>query len=201
MGIEIDLPLMPLGLLADKMYWAFAGVLVGYAALLLMVGFVAQQRIKNVEDYVLAGRQLKTGLATITMVATWFGAESLMTTTDAVAEQGLRKAMLDPFGISVCLLIAGLFVARPLWRMGLMTIPDFFRSRYGKLAESLSACILVPSYFGWIAAQYLALATLLDQFFGVPVYVGVIGVALLAMSYSLMGACGRLHGLTRFRWY
>ncbi len=191
MGFKFDLPLMPpsipLGLLAGNMYWAFAAVLIGYASLLMIVGFVAQKRIKNVEDYVLAGRKLKTGLATITMIATWFGAESLMTTTDEVAQQGLRKAMLDPVGISMCLMITGLFVAGPLWRMGLMTIPDFFRSRYGKLAESMSACILVPSYFGWIAAQYLALATLLDQFFGVPVVVGVIGVAVLAMSYSLMG--------------
>ncbi len=187
MGAEIDLPLMPLGLLAGKMYWAFAAVLVGYAAILLLIGFVAQKRIKNVEDYVLAGRQLKTGLATITMIVTWFGAETLMTTTDEVAQHGLRKAMLDPFGIALCLLIAGLFVAGPLRRMNLMTIPDFFRYRYGRVSELLSACILVPSYFGWIAAQYLALATLFDQFFGVPVSVGVIGVALLAMSYSLMG--------------
>jgi len=188
MAIETEFPIMPLGiLLAGKMYWTFAVVLVGYAALLLLISFVAQKRIKNVEDYVLAGRQLGTVLATITMIVTWFGAESLMTTTDEVAQHGLRKAMLDPIGISMCLMIAGVFVAGPLWRMGLMTIPDFFRSRYGRLAELLSACILVPSYFGWIAAQYLALATLLDQFFGVPVSAGVIGVALLAMSYSMMG--------------
>ena len=187
MGFAIEFPQMPLGLLVGNMYWAFAAVLIGYAALLMLIGFVAQKKINNVEDFVLAGRQLKTGLATLTMIATWFGAESLMTTTDEVAEQGIGKAMLDPFGISLCLLIAGLFVAGPLWRMGLMTIPDFFRCRYGKLAETLSACILVPSYFGWIAAQYLALATLLNQFFGLPVSVGVIGVAVLAMSYSLMG--------------
>ncbi len=169
------------------MYWGFAAALIAYGALLLLIGFVAQQKIHNVEDYVLAGRQLKTGLATTTMIATWFGAESLMTTTDEVAADGLGKAMLDPVGISLCLLLAGLFVAGPLWRLGLMTVPDFFRSRYGPLAEKISACILVPSYFGWIAAQYLALATLLDQFFGVPIPVGVIGVALLAISYSLMG--------------
>ena len=188
MGTETVLSLMPLGtLLTGEIYWIFASVLVCYAALLWLIGFVAQKRIKNVEDYVLAGRKLGTGLATITMIVTWFGAESLMTTTDEVAQHGLRKAMLDPIGISLCLLIAGLFVAGPLWRMGLMTIPDFFRSRYGELAETLSACILVPSYFGWIAAQYLALATLLQHFFGLPVSAGILGVALLALSYSLMG--------------
>lgn len=188
MGIETGMTWMPLGaLLTGSVYWSFAAVLLGYSLLLLVVGYFAQKRIKNVEDYVLAGRQLNTGLATITMIVTWFGAESLMTTTDEVANHGMQKAMLDPFGIALCLVFAGLFVAGPLWRTGLMTIPDFFRIRYGKMAETISACILVPSYFGWIAAQYLALATLLEQFFGVPLSVGVVGVAMLAIGYSLMG--------------
>ena len=162
-------------------------MLIGYAVLLMVIGYFAQRRVADVEDYVLAGRQLGTGLATITMIATWFGAESLMTTADEVASDGIRQAMLDPFGISLCLLIAGLVVAGPLWRLGLLTIPDFFRERYGKLAEAISASILVLSYFSYIAAQYLALGTLLEQFFGVPLTVGVLGVAALATGYSLMG--------------
>lgn len=187
MGTETAAPIPQEALLAGTAFWIFAGVLVCYALLLLLISYASQKKINKVEDYVLAGRQLGTGLATITMIATWFGAESLMTTADEVAQDGVRKAMLDPIGISFCLLIAGLFVAGPLWRMGLMTTSDFFRARYGRLAEALSACILVPSYFGWIAAQYLALGTLLEQFFGVPVWAGVICVALLATSYSLMG--------------
>jgi len=174
-------------LLSGATFWIFLSVLLAYAVLLMVVGYFAQRKIKVVEDYVLAGRQLKTGLATITMIATWFGAESLMTTADEVASDGVRQAMLDPVGISLCLLIAGVAVAGPLWRLGLLTIPDFFRMRYGRLAEAISASILVPSYFGYIAAQYLALGTLLEQFFGVPLTVGVFGVAALATSYSLMG--------------
>ena len=174
-------------LLTGTTFWVFGGVLVAYALILLLVGVLARRKINTVEDYVVAGRQLNIGLATVTMVATWFGAESLMTTTDEVAAEGLRGAMLDPFGIAFCLLIAGVFVARPLWCMGLLTVSDFFRVRYGRSAEFISACILVPSYFGWIAAQYLALATLLEQYFGVPLTVGVLGVAALATSYSLMG--------------
>lgn len=162
-------------------------ILAVYALVMIYVGYLAQRRITNVEDYVLAGRRLPTSLATITIIATWYGAESLMTVTDEVAEGGIRNAMLDPIGISLCLLLAGLFVAGPLWRLGFITIPDFFRLRYGPVAEYLSALILVPSYFGWIAAQYLALATLLEQFFGVPSWVGILLVALFATSYTLMG--------------
>lgn len=173
--------------LSSSLAIVFVSALTIYALAMLVIGWVAQRRIQSVEDYVVAGRQLPTGLATLTIVATWFGAESLMTTTDEVSQRGLLGAMLDPFGISLCLLIAGLFIAGPVWRLGLLTIPDFFKRRYGKVAEFLSACILVPSYFGWIAAQYLALATLLEQFFGLPIVIGVVGVAALATSYTWMG--------------
>lgn len=167
--------------------WLFGGSLLIYLFVMIRIGQLAQRRIHNVEDYVLAGRTLNTGLVTIAMIATWFGAESLMTTTDEVSQLGVRGGMLDPLGIALCLLLAGLFVAKPLWRSGLMTIPDFFRQRYGRGAETLSALVLVPSYFGWIAAQYLALGIILQQFFQVPLSLGVVSIAVLATSYSLMG--------------
>ncbi|MGB7326297.1 MAG: sodium:solute symporter family protein [Rubripirellula sp.] len=165
----------------------FAGALIVYLIALYGIGFLAQRRVKNVEDFVLAGRRLPTSLATITIIATWFGAESLMTTADEVGNEGLRKAMLDPIGISACLLLAGLFVAGPMWRMGILTIPDFFNRRYGKTAEILSSLIIVPSYFGWVAAQFVALAQLLDVFFGIPKEWGITAVATLGTGYTLLG--------------
>ncbi len=52
------------------------------------IGYLASRRVQNVDDYVLAGRSLPLSLTTVTMIATWFGAESLMTTTDEVAQAG-----------------------------------------------------------------------------------------------------------------
>ncbi len=173
--------------LPSGMVSIFAGALIVYLIVLYGIGFLARRRVKNVEDFVLAGRRLPTSLATITIIATWFGAESLMTTADEVGNEGLRKAMLDPIGISVCLLLAGLFVAGPMWRMGILTVPDFFYRRYGKTAEIASSLIIVPSYFGWVAAQFVALAQLLDVFFGVPKEWGIMAVATLGTGYTLLG--------------
>ncbi len=155
--------------------------------LMYAIGYVASRRVHNVDDYVLAGRSLPLSLTTITMIATWFGAESLMTTTDEVAHAGWRGALMDPIGISVCLVLTGLFIAGPMWRMNVLTIPDFFHLRYGKTAEILCAIILVPSYFGWIAAQFVALATIFSQMFGGPLGLWIIAVAVIGSGYSLMG--------------
>lgn len=166
---------------------AFSVSLVGYMLIMYAIGFLAQRRVSSVDDYVLAGRRLPVGLTTITIIATWYGAESLMTTADEVAQQGWRRALVDPVGISLCLVITGLFVAGPMWRMNLLTIPDFFRQRYGKLAETLASVILVPSYFGWIAAQYVALATILSQIYGLSVSQWIVIVAVGGTGYALMG--------------
>ncbi|WP_164104063.1 sodium:solute symporter family protein [Candidatus Laterigemmans baculatus] len=173
--------------LSETMLSVFAGALLLYLLAMYAIGYLAQRRIRNVEDFVLAGRRLPVSLATITIIATWFGAESLMTTADEVGNEGLRKAMLDPLGIALCLLLAGLFVAGPMWRMNLLTVPDFFFRRFGKRAEIVSSLILVPSYFGWVAAQFVALAQLLETFFGIPKEVGIGLVALFGTGYTLLG--------------
>lgn len=173
--------------LSETMFYVFASALGIYLVVMYGLGFLARKRINNVEDFLLAGRRLPVSLTAITIMATWFGAESLMTTADEVAGEGLRKAMLDPLGISACLLLAGLFVAGPMWRMNLLTVPDFFQKRFGKTAEILASLILVPSYFGWVAAQYVALAQLLDTFFGIPREYGIALVAVFGTGYTLLG--------------
>ncbi|EMI19488.1 Na+/solute symporter [Rhodopirellula maiorica SM1] len=173
--------------LPSGMYSLFLGALIVYLIAMYVVGFIAQRRVRNVEDFVLAGRRLPTSLATVTIIATWFGAESLMTTADEVGNEGLRKAMLDPIGIAGCLLLAGLFVAAPMWRMGILTVPDFFFRRFGKTAEIMSSLIIVPSYFGWVAAQFFALAQLLEVFFGIPREWGIVAVATIGTGYTLLG--------------
>lgn len=173
--------------LSETLVSVFAIALLCYLAAMYAIGYLAQRKIHNVEDFVLAGRRLPVSLATITIIATWFGAESLMTTADEVSNEGLRKSMLDPVGISVCLLLAGLFVAGPLWRMNLLTIPDFFFRRFGKTAEVVASLILVPSYFGWVAAQFVALAQLLETFFGIPKDQGILAVAFFGTGYTLLG--------------
>ncbi|MBT8494675.1 MAG: sodium:solute symporter, partial [Deltaproteobacteria bacterium] len=80
-----------------------------------------------------------------------------------------------------------LFFARRLWGMKLLTLSDFFRDRFGPRAETLSAIVMIPGYFGWIAVQFLAVAGILELFFGLPVVYGVLIVAVAGTGYTLLG--------------
>lgn len=161
--------------------------LVVYVVFMYALSFAVKNRISDTADFLVAGRRLPLSLAWATILATWFGAGALLTTADEVRKGGLERAALDPVGAGLCLLIAGLFYARPLWQMGLLTVSDFFRIRFGPRAEVLSALILVPSYFGWIAAQLVAIASLLELFLGFNLALGILLTAVVAMGYTLQG--------------
>lgn len=164
------------------------GIALGvFLIVMFAIGFWAQRRISNAEDYLVAGRKLPFSLACATLFATWFGAGTLLTATDEVRAEGLRAAALEPIGPGLCLVVAGLFFARRLWDMKLLTLPDFYRRRFGTRAEVIASLIMIPGYFGWIAAQFVALAGVLQLFWGVPLAHGIWLVAFVGTGYTLLG--------------
>lgn len=167
--------------------WLLGGVMILYVGVMFAVSYAAQRRVTDVEDYVVAGRRLSLPLATATLLATWFGAGTLLTATDEVRERGVEAATLDPVGAGICLLLVGLFFARPLWELRLTTLPDLFRLRFSRRAEVLASALMIPPYLGWIAAQFTALAGMLELFFGLPLPWGVALVGAVGLGYTLMG--------------
>lgn len=158
-----------------------------YLLITLGIGVYASRRIKNDADFLLAGRKLPLYLDTATVFATWFGSECLLGAPARMAEEGLMGVMEDPFGAALCLVLVGLFFARPLYRMKLLTFGDFYRERFGKKVEKMAGFILVISYFGWIAAQFLALGFILNLVFGISIAWGVFLGSVLVISYTFLG--------------
>lgn len=171
----------------DNLQTVLGATLIIYLLVMYAIGWFAQSRVHDTADYLVAGRRLPLSLAWLTILATWFGAGTLLTAADEVYDSGLQATALDPLGAGVCLLIAGWFVAGPIWRMQLLTVPDLFLRSYGPRAELLAAMILVPSYFGWIAVQFTALAGILQMFFGIDPEMGILLVAVVGTGYTLMG--------------
>lgn len=172
---------------SSELTFFIGAALVAYLLGMYALSFWTRGKIQSEEDYLVAGRRLPLSLAWATLLATWFGAGSMLTAADQVRAGGLPRAALDPLGAGLCLLLAGLFFARPLWNMGLLTLADFFKKRFGPRAELLSSLIMVPTYFGWVAAQFIALAGMLHLFFGLDPKLGILLVAVIGTSYTFLG--------------
>ncbi|MGH6610176.1 MAG: sodium:solute symporter family transporter, partial [Burkholderiaceae bacterium] len=135
--------------------------LIGFIALYLLasvaLGLYAATRVKNTTDYALAGRRLPLFVIVATTFATWFGSETVLGIPSKFAEGGFRNTVEDPFGAGLCLILVGMFFARKLYNMNLLTIGDFYRRRFGRGVEIFSSIVILISYLGWVAAQITAL--------------------------------------------
>lgn len=158
-----------------------------YTGALFAAAWFSRRRIESFSDYLVAGRRLGVGLASAGLLATWFGAGTLLASAEEVRDTGLRAAALEPVGPGICLLLVGFFYAARLRRAGLLTLSDFFAARFDRRSEAASAVIMVASFFGWIAAQFTVLAALLETLFGLPVVLGLAVAFAVTVGYTLIG--------------
>jgi Na+/proline symporter len=130
---------------------------VAYWTISVAIGLWASLRVKNTNDFAIAGRRLPLYMVIATVFATWFGSETVLGIPATFLQENLHGVVSDPFGAAFCLILVGIFFAAPLYRMKLLTIGDFYRRRYGRKVEILTTLAIVLSYLGWVGAQITAL--------------------------------------------
>jgi Na+/proline symporter len=153
------------------------------------IGLYAATRVHNTKDFAVAGRRLPLPVVTATVFATWFGAETVLGISATFVKDGLRGVVADPFGSSLCLILAGLFFARRFYRLNLLTIGDYYRLRYNRSVEVLCTLCIVASYLGWVSAQIKAMGLIFnvvtDGVVAQPV--GMVIGAAIVLTYTVFG--------------
>ena len=160
-----------------------------YLAISVGIGLYAATRVHNARDYIVAGRNLPFHFVLAMVFATWFGAETVLGISATFLDEGFRGLISDPLGAALCLVLFGLIFARPLYRMNLLTLGDFFRIRYNRQTELvLSLCIII-SYLGWVGAQFTALGLVFNVLSAdaISLNQGVLIGAGVVLVYTLFG--------------
>lgn len=164
---------------------AFSVVL--YLLITLFIGYQASKRIKDANDFAVAGRNLPFFMTSAALFATWFGSETILGASEEFIENGVVGVIEEPLGAALCLILVGLFYAKRIYRTNQLTFSDIFKQRFGKKAEIVSAVVMIPSFFTWIAAQFLALGLIFQVIFGCNLTIGIIAAALLVVFYTSLG--------------
>ena len=168
-------------------------MLIGFVVLYLLcsvaIGLYAATRVHNTKDFAVAGRSLPLPVVTATVFATWFGAETVLGVSATFVKDGLGGVVADPFGASLCLILAGLFFAPKLYRMGLLTIGDYYRERYDRKVEVVTSIAIMISYLGWVAAQIKALGLVFNVVTAgaVSVELGMVIGTAIVLTYTTFG--------------
>lgn len=168
-----------------------SGLIIGGIVVILIIrmiiGYWASKKVENNVDYVLAGRRLPLWMAAPSIMATWFAAETLMGSSNEAYQYGFQGVVFDPFGATLCLVIAGMFVVRLARRAQYITIMDFFERRFGTGMSVIGTVTQIITYFGWTAAQIVAGGAILQALLDWPLWVGMLLVATVVTVYTLAG--------------
>jgi Na+/proline symporter len=161
--------------------------IVAYILAQLAIGVVVSRGIRTESDYLVAGRSFGPLLAAFSVFATWFGAETCIGAAGAVYERGLAGGSADPFGYALCVILAGLIFAVPLWRLRLTTLADVFRLRYDVSVERLAVLLMVPTSLFWASAQIRAFGQVLASASGLEVETMITFATVVVIAYTMFG--------------
>ena len=160
-----------------------------YLAISVGIGLVAATRVHSAKDFAVAGRHLPLPVVTATVFATWFGAEAVFGVSATFVKDGLGGVVADPFGSSMCLILAGLFFSSKLYKLNILTLGDFYRIRYNRSVEIITTLCVVASYLGWVSAQIKALGLIFSVVTDghVSQEAGMVLGAAIVLTYTTFG--------------
>jgi Na+/proline symporter len=164
----------------------FLGIL-AYVAVQIAIGVWVSRRIRTEDDYLVAGRRMGPWLATGTIFATWFGAETCVGASGDVYANGITLATAEPCAYGLCIVLMGAVFAGVLWRRRITTLADLFRERFSPGVERLAALVMIPTSLLWAAAQVRAFGQVIAATSELEIETAVAVAASLAIVYTAFG--------------
>jgi len=168
---------------------SFAGfAVILFIGLTLVVGVHTYSKIKGrAANYYVAGNAMPMAVIGITLCAQAFDANGSMGNASLSFSNGFWAGAVIPIGLASCLFLTGRWFARPLHKMRLLTLADFYRRRYDTRSETLATILMMMSNIVLVAGNLAGLGLLLKLVFGTPYLPMVAAIAVCILAYAVSG--------------
>src|SRR5215207_755789 len=122
--------------------------------LVLSVGVLTSLLVKkSSKRYMVAGKSLPLFFIGTMLTAQAVDGNSSLGNVALVYQFGFWAGAAIPIGLGVCLVLTGIFYAKKLNRMAMLTLPDFYYRRYGNGAEGISGILMMISFIVLVAGN------------------------------------------------
>ena len=101
--------------------------------------------------------------------------------------QGIWAGIMIPLGLAFSLFVVGRFLAAPLNRMNLLTLPEFFFHRYDKYTEALVSFLTIVCFTVVIAGNLSAVAWILSVVSGMDYVTALVIATVVIVTYTIAG--------------
>ena len=161
-------------------------VLVLYLSACIGIGLLAARRQSTATDYFLAGRNMPWLAVGMSIFASVTSAVSYMGFPGTVVKEDLSILVgyfTSPFAAAVILLLF-----YPLYhRLNVTTSYEYVCRRYGPNARYAVSALFLLARMGWLGVVIYAPALALSEAAGLNLHLSILGIGLLAVSYTVMG--------------
>lgn len=161
-------------------------IMVVYMLAMIGIGVYSRSRIKDANDYHLAGRRLGVIMMAGTLAATEIGGgSSVGVASKAYGDWGLSAGWyVVCAGIGILLVS---FIAPALRRAMATTVPEIIGRRYGKVSQTITAVLGFIALIALAAVQITATATIVSALTGLGAVPAIIITGLGVVLYTWLG--------------
>ncbi len=158
-----------------------------YLIFLLSLSFFFSRRMKSLEDFFLASRNLPTSLVYLSLCASWFGATSVLVSTEEAFEFGVSSFWVMGMPAILTVLLLALFLARPIRHLPIVSLPDLVELRYGRLVRHMASLLIVWYMVVLASSQMVATGNFLKVFLGTSYFLSLALGTIVVLVYSIFG--------------
>ncbi|MCQ2124698.1 MAG: sodium:solute symporter [Fibrobacter sp.] len=156
----------------------------------LVLGFICVRdwfKVKNFDDYVVAGRKQTAPFVFMSLMATVLGASA--TVGIAARAENIGFAAFWWLGVgAIGFWFQAAFLSKPIHDLDVRTLPELAEKTVGKVGRKLVGFIIAVSWIGIIAAQFAAVAGFIGLVLGHDAgTMSVVITAAIVIVYTLLG--------------
>jgi SSS family solute:Na+ symporter len=168
------------------------GVVSLYFLGMLAIGAWASKKIKNTEDYLVAGRSLGFWVFILLMIGTVASGMSLLGVSGLGFKAGwptIWEQIFVPLSIGFCIIFFGVKLHNVAKTAGYVTVQDYLAQRYESpvALRSLSAVAGIIVSLIYLVGQYTAIAIVLMWLFQIPLWLALVIATLVTTIYTAIG--------------
>jgi sodium/proline symporter len=167
-------------------------IIILYFVGLIAIGALASKKIKNSEDFLVAGRNLGFWTFTLLIVASICSGMTILGVAGLGYSTGwpsIWEQIFVPLSAAVCILFFGTKIHAVASKTGYVTVQDYFAHRFysPRGIRGTSAIIGVLISLIYLVGQYISISMVLSWLFKIPYQYALVIGAVIVMGYTILG--------------
>ncbi|UMZ72785.1 sodium/proline symporter [Natranaerofaba carboxydovora] len=180
----------------EEVQTVIAGFALIYLVVLMVLGVVAAKRMKNLEDYLLAGRNIGPWVLAFTFSATGMSGWLAMGFAGYVYESGFEPTWTMVPSATLGILLSFVLVSKLIrtysHKTDSITIPDVLENRYydkdkGRILRVVSMLVILAAALAYVNGQLVATGSTFETLMGWDYLISVVVAAIVFKVYTILG--------------